>query len=106
MESAEIAARVQAEIGDQWSRSNAHGVDLRSCLVPPEKIRCRSVSSPCQDAELDLWLVLTEVPESRDGYLIVCDQAAEQFGLAMGTTEGHVAFLGWYGGFWDALESM
>jgi hypothetical protein len=105
MGSSEIAARVKAEIGDQWSRANTYGVDLRSCLVPPEKIRCRSVSPPSQ-SELDLWLVLTAVPESRDGYLIVCDQAAEQFGLAMGTTEGYVAFLGWYGGFWDALESM
>jgi hypothetical protein len=51
-------------------------------------------------------LVLTEVAGSRDGYLMVCDLSAAQFGLAMTTTEGYVAFLGWYGGFWEAFGGM
>lgn len=109
MEPREIAAQVEQEIAGQWSRSNAHGVDLRRCLVTPRLIRCRN-TFPTPDApsprELELWLVLTEIPDSTDGYLIVCDQAAERFGLAITSTEDEVVFLGWYGGFWDAFESM
>lgn len=106
MKSEEIGARVTAEIGDQWGRSNAHGVDLAKSLVAPERIRCRSFVADCREEEIDLWLVLTETPASRDGYLIVCDQSAQKFGLATTTTDGVVAFLGWYGGFWEAFDNM
>jgi hypothetical protein len=106
MESTEVEARVRTEVDGKWTRSNAHGVDLAKSLVAPERIRCRSLDAGAQGEELDLWLVLTEIPESRDGYLIVCDESAKEFGLAMPTTEGYVAFLGWYGGFWDAFEGM
>jgi hypothetical protein len=105
MDSPEIETRVKTEIGHQWSRTNAHGVDPRAGLVTPEIIRCRSMYGS-QEADIDVWLVLTELAGSRDGYMVVCDQSATQFGLATTTTEGHVAFLGWYGGFWDAFENM
>jgi hypothetical protein len=106
MESDEIGARVKAKIAGQWSRSNAHRVDLAKSLLAPERIRCRALGTRSQAEELELWLVVTEIPGSRDGYLIVCDESADQFGLATGTAEGDIAFLGWYGGFWDAFESM
>jgi hypothetical protein len=34
MSPAEVKRKVFNEIGEDWSRSNAHGVDLKQCLLP------------------------------------------------------------------------
>ncbi len=48
---------------------NAHGIDLESCRVPPRKIRFKD---SFRDGEfLYLWLVLRELSDDEDGYLVV-----------------------------------
>jgi hypothetical protein len=42
MTSDEVQAVIEAEVGGDWSQSNAYGVDLRNCLVQPRKVACRN----------------------------------------------------------------
>jgi hypothetical protein len=42
MHASEIRQLVEAEIAGDWSRTNAHGVDLGKCLVEPRRILCRN----------------------------------------------------------------
>jgi hypothetical protein len=83
MTSAEVRAIVEAEIGGDWSQSNSHAVDLRRCLVQPRQVACRN-TFPKLDAgkPLQLWIVLEERPDTKDGDLIVFDERQRKFGLA------------------------
>ncbi|HEX3988382.1 MAG TPA: hypothetical protein VHZ30_03055 [Verrucomicrobiae bacterium] len=74
------------------------GFDIRQCLTQP--IRLRFVSQPGNDS-WDLWLVLEELPATKDGYKIVFDEYSKQFGVARGTT-----FLGFEGTFVQTLEAI
>jgi hypothetical protein len=106
MTSAEVQAIVKAEIGGDWSQSNAHGVDLRKCLVQPRKVACRNTFPKLHGGKpLELWIVLEETPGRRDGYLIVFDETQRVFGLADWDGETPV-FLGFHGTFLNTLEGM
>lgn len=100
---------IEREIAGDWSRTNAHGCDLRRCLVPPELREyddCgggRPLVEPCPVVRL--WLVLEEVPEVHSGYKIVYGPEAGMFGLAVpGTTRD--VFIGYHGSFFDAYRGM
>lgn len=101
---AEISEIIENEIAGDWAISNAHGVDLKACLAdPPEK---QVFVDASDNSQVDLWLVLEEDPETRSGYKIVFDESTNDFGLATPSWEGPNMYLGSYGTFLDALESM
>jgi len=39
MTAQEVRNRIESEIGENWAASSAHGVELRRCLVTPQKGR-------------------------------------------------------------------
>jgi hypothetical protein len=105
MTASEISAIIEGEIGGDWSRSNAHGVDLRRCLVTPAE---QVYEDSFKEGEtLRLWLVLEERPADKSGYKIVFDEGSRMFGLATtNAARGRDLFLGFYGTFLETLEGM
>jgi hypothetical protein len=100
----EVTKIVEHEIGGDWSHSNAHGVDLRTCLLRPER---HTFSDPFDDTKsFDLWLVLEEHPQTRGGYKIVFDEQRREFGLATRDQHGRDVFLGFYGTFMETFDGM
>ena len=105
MTAIELRARIEQEIDGDWSHTNAHGCDLRQCLVTPFK---RSFEDAVDAATtVDLWVVLEEHPESCDGCKVVYDEKTECFGLASPGIRGHDFYLGAYGDtFLEAFDAM
>lgn len=104
METSEVSEIIEREIDGDWSLSNAHGVDLKRCLVPPVK---KTYDDSFKEGEtIELWLVLEEVPEDKSGYKIVYDEKSGMFGLATNGAHGQDVFIGFYGTFLDTLEGM
>jgi hypothetical protein len=105
----DVPMLVEREIAGDWTRSNAHGCDLRRCLVWPELRDFEDFGGgrPPRDppSMIPLWLVLEESPEDRGGYKIVFDEAANKFGLAIPGSPRDV-FIGHYGSFLGAYRSM
>ena len=109
MRTKEIRNIVEQEIGDRWSETNAHGVDLRHCLVKPRLVSVRN-SFPHPDRPkprtIDLWVVLEETPGKGDGYLILYNDQLGQFGLGIWGDDGKILFVGYHGSFWSTFEGM
>ncbi|MFO0797001.1 MAG: hypothetical protein U0804_05950 [Gemmataceae bacterium] len=104
MTSEELRALIEREIGDDWGRSNAHGVDLKRCLVTPVLTEFNDGGSPPIVSQL--WLVLKERPEDGSGYKIVyCDQM-KMFGLAVPGSPRPTAVSFYHGGFLEAFNAM
>jgi hypothetical protein len=104
METSEVSEIIEREINGNWSVSNAHGVSLKRCLVPPTK---QVYEDGLKEGEtIELWLVLEEIPEEKSGYKIVFDEKSRMFGLAIGGAHKRDVFLGFYGTFREALEGM
>ena len=103
MQAEEITQLIEAEIAGDWTRSNAHGVDLRKCLVEPTRQEFEDSFDPSR--KITLWLVLEEDPETRGGYMIVYGEDEKMFGLAIHGIKTDT-FLGWYGSFIETLECM
>ncbi len=99
----EITQLIEAEIADDWTRSNANGVDLRKCLVEPTRQEFEDSFDPSR--KITLWLVLEEDPETRNGYMIVFGEDEKMFGLAIQLIKTET-FLGLYGSFIETLECM
>jgi hypothetical protein len=104
MTSQEVRKRIEDEIGEDWAASNAHGVDLRRCLVTPQKVIYQD--SGHEGQAIELRLVLEEDRAGRRGYEIVYDENTEEFGLALHDDKGTGVFLGYYGTFLDTLYGM
>ncbi len=104
MEASEITKIIESEINGNWSLSNAHGVDLKRCLVTPAKRIYEDGFN--QSEKLELWLVLEEIPEDESGYKIVFDEKSRMFGLSTSGWHEYDSFLGFYGTFLETLESM
>ena len=100
----EVRALIEREVGADWGRTNAHGCDLRRCLVTPSLLDFKS--DPDKDETVRLWLVLEENPDRRDGYKIVYGEDDGMFGLATRLTDGTDWFMGYYGAFLEAYDSM
>jgi len=110
MNSREIQKYVREQIGDRWSESNAHGVDLKTALVTPRKTKMinRLVQNgKIIDSVVEVWVVLEEVPDG-DGYMIFLDESDGDFGLASKGFESdpHPVICGYYGDFWTTLKGM
>jgi hypothetical protein len=79
MTSDDVQSLVRTAIGHDWDRSNLHGVDLRRCLVRPEKL---GVVAAADETDSEVWLVLLEHPEPpRLGYGVAYDEKSGKFGL-------------------------
>jgi hypothetical protein len=99
----DIQRLVRDQIGDQWARSNLHGVDLRACLVPPQQV---NAFDPSGEREQHVWLVLHEAPGGGDGFGVAYDEAAQGFGLVEFRQGYDPCFHGVSGDFFAALDSM
>jgi hypothetical protein len=104
MEAGEVSKIVESEINGNWSLSNAHGVDLKRCLVKPQKQVYEDSFNP--NETIELWLVLEEIPEDKSGYKIVFDEKTGMFGLASEGFHELDVFIGFYGSFLNTLEGM
>jgi len=103
MTSLQITELIEGEIGTDWSRSNAHGVNLKVCLVPPLLQEYQDGFEP--EKQVSLWLVLEEDPVSQSGYKIVYSDLENMFGLAV-CGHDYAIFIGYYGTFLETLEAM
>jgi hypothetical protein len=109
MSPAEVKRKVLDAIGNDWSRSNLHGVDLRKCLLslPIRKTFRNSWFDPrvresdANRLNQERWLILEERPVEKDGYAIVYEEGTDQFGLASGET-----LIAFYGSFIETLNAM
>jgi len=107
MNASEVMEIIKCEIDDNWTLSNAHGVDLRKCLLP-QPMKKTYEDSFKEGETIELWLVLEEIPEDESGYKIVFDEESQMFGLAVpGSHENdNDIFIGFYGTFLETLEAM
>jgi len=103
MSSEEVTRLIEAEVAGDWDRQNAHGCTIRRCLTEPHKL---AFTDPLNHDTVDLWLVLEEDSETRNGYKVVYDEINESFGLTITDAHERPVFLGLYGGFLDAYEAM
>jgi hypothetical protein len=109
MSPAEVKRKVLDEIGDDFTRSNPHGVDLEKSLLPTpmRKSFQNSFFDPkLQESDVnprkeEFWLILEEQPVTKNGYEIVYAEARNQFGLAVGGI-----FIAFYGSFMEALGAL
>jgi hypothetical protein len=109
MTAEQVRELIELEVAGDWSLTNAHGCDLRRCLVPPleREYDDRRAGQPLVEPPpvIRLWLVLEELPEDRSGYKIVYGEEARMFGLAVpGITRD--VFIGYYGRFLDTYRGM
>ena len=111
MTASDVQSIVLTEIGNDWSETNAHGVDLQSCLVQPHRIPV--IWRTVQDGQVvedtrQVWLVLEEEPVTKHGYKIVFDDNQKMFGLASPgyASDPHACLVGYYGDFWTTFKGM
>ena len=104
MKASEVSEIIEHEIAGNWSLSNAHGVDLKRCLVVPTKQIYEDSFN--QGETIELWLVLEEVPEDQSGYKIVFGEESRMFGLATKGFRNEDVFLGYHGTFLETLHGM
>jgi hypothetical protein len=104
MSPSQVRQIIENEIKNNWTHSNAHGVDLRTNLLSPER---KTFLDPMDNSKkIDLWLVLEENLETCGGYKIVFDEERNEFGLATRDQHGRDLFLGFYGTFIEAFDAM
>ena len=103
MTGADVTRLIEAEVAGDWDRENLHGCTVRRCLIEPER---RTVLNPPDGDPVDVWIVLEEEPETRDGYKVIYDDVNESFGLAYPDRKGVSTLVGLYGSFLTAYDGM
>ena len=110
MTSDEVSNLVREQIGNRWDTTNLHGVDLRRCLVRPQRVSmmtyCPSPNGIATYEKIEVWIVLEEGPDTKNGYKIVLEEVTGKFGLAMRCDDDQLLYLGSYGDFMATLEAM
>lgn len=111
MEPRDVRKVVEDAIGDDWTVTNHHQVDLRHALVQPRRITVieRTVrNGKLRDRIATVWLVLEELVGQEEGYRIVMKENEPVFGLAAeGFPEDeHLVLCGWYGDFMSTFQGM
>ena len=111
MTAAEIHSLVRDQIAGRWNETNGHRVDLKKSIITPAKTKLihRLVQKGKTKEEIiDVWIVLEEEPQKKDGYKIVFDEKSRMFGLAsVGfPSDPHPCLDGFYGDFWTAFKGM
>jgi hypothetical protein len=101
-----IVAAIQDELS-AGEIDNAHGItsdNIQAHLVEPRLETFGGLSD--ETPELDLWVVLEEYPGDIRGYLVTYDPTNASYGLAVTSTDGKGLYIGAYGSFLKALNSM
>ena len=98
----QLNLKVLEEINENWDLENPHGINLKESLIFPEIIQC----SHGDDKLYQYWLVLTEIPNSTEGYKIIYDDESGLFGLAYSQKDKVPTHIGLYGSFIETLMSM
>jgi hypothetical protein len=98
----DIEKIISQEINNRWDLSNAHGVDLKKCLITPSKQIYYSFDL---SEKFELWTVLEETPDL-SGYKIYYNEKENNFGLGMLTNKNELICLGPYGTFLETFEAM
>jgi hypothetical protein len=107
MTAEQLVKIIEAEIAGDWDRTNDHGCDLRRCLVPPRILEYYGCNRPSEPYRiLRMWLVLEEIPGTKDGYQVVYGEEAGMFGLASAEGVNGATFFGYYGTFLQAFHGM
>jgi hypothetical protein len=104
MNSKQVKEKIEKEIAGDWSITNAHGVDLKKCLVEPKKGIFENSFN--KNKRIELWLVFEENPIERNGYKIIYDENMNSFGLATTSESRPPLFIGYYGSFLNTIEAM
>ena len=84
---------------------------FQQCLVEPTLIKMRVPQvrdgKTVDEGPLEGWLVFLESPSFPDhGYRIVASTDGQRFGLAIGSANDNLAFIGWHGTFLQALQGI
>ena len=103
MTSDQVRHLVEAEIGDQWNRSNLHHVNLRTCLIEPRKLTFVTAKD---EREVEAWLVLLENPKGFLGLGVAYQEQTGRFCLVQLVNGYEPCLLGLYAGFFEALDAM
>ena len=103
MNKEDIKKIIREELKNEPDLSNAHGVDIKGCLIEPENDIY--INSMNKNERLKLWTVLEET-EDKNGYKIIYNPSDNLFGLGMKTKENELIYLGSYGSFADTLNNM
>ncbi len=74
----EITQIIEKEIDGDWSITNSHNCDLKTCLIRPKKRNLRF-----GDQLKEVWIVLEENPQTLEESKIYFDDETQKFGLAM-----------------------
>jgi hypothetical protein len=97
----EIVRIIEKEIGGDWTISNAHGCDLKECLVRPKRRKFKLFD----DTVRNMYVVLEEYPETHEGYNVIFDSASGRFGLGQ-STDSRNYVLGFHNSFLAAFKAM
>jgi len=103
MTSQEVKDIINNELEGQSNLTNAHGVNLKECLIEP--IKESYLSSVDESITLKLWTVLEESAD-RSGYKITFDETDGTFGLGIMTNKNELMDIGTYGTFLETLKGM
>ena len=104
MTAAEVKTKIHGEIGNQWGVKNAHGVDIRTCLVEPE---LREYCFPGENnTPRNSGLCSGNIRRKKRGYSIVYSELMDTFGLAIRTKQGQDICIGYYDSFMETLKGM
>jgi hypothetical protein len=98
----DVAKLVRTQIGEEWDRTNLHGVDLRRSVVEPIELNFLDV----HERPLTAWLVLRNDPDGGPGYGVAYEPNAGQFGLVQFAQGYEPLYIGSYGDFFDAFDAM
>ena len=97
---------IQDELAD-CSFENMHGLNtanIQEHLIDPV---LQVYEDSFSEANIQLWTVLYEVPNSTDGYIVVYDPSKNEFGLAVQSRKsGKKVFIGYYGTFIESMVGM
>ena len=104
MNAIDLRKRIEAEIGNDWSRTNLHNVDLRTALL--SKPREITVVDAAGEKAIQVWLVLEECPGTNAGYGVVYSEEDEAYGLVQFSEGYEPCLLGVYGSFTDTFGAM
>lgn len=95
---------IEAEIGGDYSITNAHACDLTKCLVRPKRRNVRFYGR-AESQIREVWIVLEEEPDSLDGFKIFFDEDNRTFGLVQDSDPYGLA-CNVHKSFIDSFKSM
>lgn len=101
MTSSQVRALVEREIGGRWHWPDPDGIDLRQCLIEPERLELLDA----RDQPFEAWLIVRSVPGC-EGYGLIYEPDSGSFGLVVSVASGVPVFIGLYGDIFDTLSGM